>query len=165
MATTQNLRVALHIPTATPKEKDVVKLKVVSPYETEYGVGAGGGGTPRLLQAIIPDGVKTTFAGVKFDDGLAMTPKSHEELLVSVGGVVQYPGVDFQVVGSDIVFSVAPHLHDQVFAIWYDGGGGGGVGTTPANPLPVATKEGQVIASGAGPAFAWQAEDFDQGRY
>ena len=74
--TTQNLKVALHVPLDTPGAGQVVRVKTSTPYTTEYAAGGGGGAA-----------------------------------------------------------------------------------------LPAATKEGQVLTSGTGPAFAWSAEDLDQGAY
>lgn len=76
--TSQNLRVAVHVPLANPVVGDVVQVKATGPYETEFGTGGGGAGA-----------------------------------------------------------------------------------------LPVATKQGQIIESGVGPTFAWQAQDpdLDMGRF
>ena len=41
------------------------------------------------------------------------------QLFVSLGGVMQKPGVDFTTAGNQITFTTAPYLGDYMFAVFY----------------------------------------------
>ena len=65
------------------------------------------------------NGVTTTFQ-LSVPPGTAqyyVTPTSVFQLLISVGGVIQEPGVDFTLNGSQIVFSTAPAAGLSFFGI------------------------------------------------
>ena len=77
------------------------------------------------------DGSRTTFPLV-----LAAPPHdpvgvgSAQELFVSLDGVVQQPGLDYNVGGGNIIFSEAPMVGARAWASWYGPGvGGSGPGT------------------------------------
>ena len=46
------------------------------------------------------------------------------QLVLSVGGVIQKPGTDFTVSGSTLTFTTAPAANTNFFCIIYGGGGG-----------------------------------------
>jgi len=66
------------------------------------------------------DGVKVSFGlTTKESPGVAVTVQRSEELLVSLDGVVQEPGVSYNASGSTISFAQAPAADAYVFITWY----------------------------------------------
>ncbi len=63
------------------------------------------------------DGVTKTFS--LFLDGVPVRPASPEALLVSIGGVVQEPNVDYTISDNNITFSTAPEAGLFFFAVSY----------------------------------------------
>lgn len=60
------------------------------------------------MAPLLPTGVDTTFQLVSLETGDLFVANSAEDLMVSVNGVVQEPGEDYDVSGSDLIFTVAP---------------------------------------------------------
>lgn len=66
------------------------------------------------------DGVKLTFAlATKATPGVPVTVQKSEELLVSLDGVIQEPGVSYTGTGATISFSPAPAADARIFITWY----------------------------------------------
>jgi hypothetical protein len=73
-----------------------------------------------LLNAIVPDGVKTVFTGLTVAmNGHATNIGKNEELLVSVDGVQQSPGVAYTASVSTLTFVEAPGADAKIFLIWF----------------------------------------------
>jgi hypothetical protein len=73
-----------------------------------------------LLNAIVPDGVKTAFTGLTVAmNGHATNIGKNEELLVSVDGVQQSPGVAYTASVSTLTFVEAPGADAKIFLIWF----------------------------------------------
>lgn len=66
------------------------------------------------------DGVRTTFPLVLAGVGHApVSVSSVNELVVSVDGVIQQPGVDFSVASTNITFAEAPLLGARAWGVWH----------------------------------------------
>ena len=66
------------------------------------------------------DGVKTAFAmTTKEAPGVPVTVVKHEELVVSLDGVMQEPGVSFTASGATITFTQAPSADAYTFITWF----------------------------------------------
>jgi hypothetical protein len=73
-----------------------------------------------LLNAIVPDGVKTVFSGLTVAmNGHATNIGKNEELLVSVDGVQQSPGVAYTASVATLTFVEAPGADAKIFLIWF----------------------------------------------
>jgi len=85
-----------------------------------------------------PDGVLTLFTVDVLDPSgpATATIGRAEELLVSVDGVIQKPGDDYQAAGATLTFSTAPAADSVIFATWFQALGGSPTGDmTPAEIL------------------------------
>jgi hypothetical protein len=70
------------------------------------------------------DDIATSFNGITqtfslFLDGVPVRPASPEALLVSIGGVVQEPNIDYTISDNNITFSTAPEAGLFFFAVSY----------------------------------------------
>lgn len=85
------------------------------------GGGGGGGASPpsTLLDALTFNGSTTTFT--LRSGGTAVTPTAVGNVIVSLNGVIQQPGVSFTIAGSGITFSVAPASTDEFFGVLMGG--------------------------------------------
>ena len=97
---------------------------VVSEAQKKYAVGVNYDIPAKYLQNnnVVLDAINTGFNGVKtsFDlteSGVAYTPTNDAQIIVSVGGQVQHPGIDYSVSGSTITFATAPDLGDPAFIV------------------------------------------------
>ena len=97
---------------------------VVSEAQKKYAVGVTYDIPAKYLQHnnAVLDAINTGFNGVKttFDlteDGVAYTPTNDAQLIVSIGGQIQHPGIDYSVSGSTITFATAPNLGDPAFIV------------------------------------------------
>jgi hypothetical protein len=73
-----------------------------------------------LLTQIVPDGTTTTFAGLTVAaSGNPVSVARNEELLVSVDGVQQQPGVSYAASGASISFTEAPPADAKIFILWF----------------------------------------------
>jgi hypothetical protein len=73
-----------------------------------------------LLSPIVPDGVKTVFTGLTVaSNGHPANVSKNEELLVSVDGVGQAPGMSYNAGGAQITFSEAPPATALIFIVWF----------------------------------------------
>ena len=97
---------------------------VVSEAQKKYAVGVTYDIPAKYLQNNngVLDAINTGFNGVKttFDlteDGVAYTPTNDAQLIVSIGGQIQHPGIDYSVSGSTITFATAPNLGDPAFIV------------------------------------------------
>ena len=97
------------------------------------------------------NGVQTIFS--LSINGAPYTPGTNANLLVSLGGVLQIPGVSFAVVGDSIDFLTTPPEADTTFlgyALQGVGGGGGvaGTGTVTQVNTGVGLSGGPITTSG-----------------
>jgi hypothetical protein len=77
-----------------------------------------------LVSPISPDGVKTVFTGLTVaSNGNPLNVARNEELLVSVDGVQQAPGLSYNASGAQIAFSQAPDANALIFIVWFGPGG------------------------------------------
>jgi hypothetical protein len=85
------------------------------------GGGGGGGASPpsTLLDALTFNGSTTTFT--LRSGGTAVTPTAVGNVIVSLNGVIQQPGVSYTIAGSGITFSVAPATGDEFFGVLMGG--------------------------------------------
>ena len=97
---------------------------VVSEAQKKYAVGVTYDIPAKYLQNnnVVLDSINTGFNGVKttFDlteNGDPYTPTNDAQLIVSINGQVQHPGIDFSVTGNQITFATAPDLGDPAFVI------------------------------------------------
>jgi hypothetical protein len=66
------------------------------------------------------DGVKVAFALATLESpGVPVTVSKNEELLVSLDGVIQEPGVGYVASGATITFSPAPAADAYTFITWF----------------------------------------------
>ncbi len=72
-----------------------------------------------LLNAIVPDGVTTSFALTVAAGSPVVNVVHNEELLVSVDGVQQSPGVSYNASVSTITFTQPPDANAQIFIVWF----------------------------------------------
>ena len=97
---------------------------VVSEAQKKYAVGVTYDIPAKYLQNnnVVLDSINTGFNGVTttFDlteNGDPYTPTNDAQLIVSINGQVQHPGIDFSVTGNQITFATAPDLGDPAFVI------------------------------------------------
>ena len=80
----------------------------------------GGSVDTVLLSPIAPDGTKTVFSGLTVAaGGLTVHVLKNEELMVSVNGVIQSPGVSYNASASTITFTEAPEANANIFIVWF----------------------------------------------
>jgi hypothetical protein len=80
------------------------------------------------------DGVKKQFLLTRVD-GKALAVGGSEEVFVSVDGVIQQAGIDYNAAGARITFTEAPGADAKVWALWMEpGGSAGGKGVNPPPP-------------------------------
>jgi hypothetical protein len=77
------------------------------------------------------DGTRATFP-LALPDKTPVTVNSAQELFVSLDGVVQQPGTDFNVNSTTITFGEAPTIGARAWSTWYGAGG-----TTVVDYLPL----------------------------
>jgi len=124
---------------------------------------APGAMNARLIRGITPDGVQTVFVATRQDTGQPIAAASPAELLVSVDGVIQEPGVDYQVNVKDVQFTKAPSADSNVFMVWYEPASAAGA----TRVIPAGTRLDallDVMASGAkaakdGQSLVWDDTD------
>ena len=97
---------------------------VVSEAQKKYAVGVNYDIPAKYLQNnnLVLDSITTSFNGVKqtfdlSDNGTAYTPTDEAQLIVSINGQIQHPGIDYSVSGTQITFGVAPSLGDTGFIV------------------------------------------------
>ncbi len=97
---------------------------VVSEAQKKYAVGVNYDIPAKYLQNnnIILDGITTLFNGVRTtfdltDSGTAYTPTDEAQLIVSLNGQIQHPGIDYSVSGTQITFGTPPALGDSGFIV------------------------------------------------
>jgi hypothetical protein len=97
---------------------------VVSEAQKKYAVGVTYDIPAKYLQHnnAVLDAINTGFNGVATvfnltENGVAYTPTNDAQLIVSINGVIQHPGIDYSVSGSQITFSTAPDLGDPAFIV------------------------------------------------
>ena len=89
-------------------------------WELWGGSGGGGGGSGAniiSIQPIYPDGVTTTFTLTSASR--PVTVSAANNLLVSVDGVWQEPGVQYVASGNQIEFTQAPSADSHIFMLWF----------------------------------------------
>ena len=115
-----------------------------------------GSATATVVKPITPDGTTVVFVLAKASDSSALNIAHSEELIVSVDGVLQQPGVAYTASVSTITFVEAPTANAIVFITWLGPAsvGAGPPGATgPAGPAGAAGPAGPAGATGpAGPA-------------
>jgi hypothetical protein len=104
---------------------DVVSFDIMMANE-KLGPGAVNAWSLSLTEA--KDGTRQTFT-LDMEDGAgpAVTVNKNEELVVSLDGVIQEPGVSYSASGSSISFVQAPAADSWVFITWFRSEGGAGV--------------------------------------
>jgi hypothetical protein len=78
------------------------------------------------IEPLAPDGTLTDFplqyidpnSGLPTDAAVSATP----ELLLSLDGIVQEPGIDFTATGATLHMAVAPSADAHLWAVWYQPG-------------------------------------------
>tara|TARA_B100000035_G_scaffold312915_1_gene325412 strand:+ start:3967 stop:4692 length:726 start_codon:yes stop_codon:yes gene_type:complete len=50
-------------------------------------------------------------------DGDPYTPANDQQLIVAINGLIQVPGIDYTVSGTDIIFTTAPNAGDTVYVV------------------------------------------------
>jgi len=104
---------------------DIVSFDILMANE-KLGPGAVNSWSLALSEA--KDGTRTTFTLLMEDgSGPAVTVVKNEELIVSLDGVIQEPGVSYNASSATIVFSQAPGADSWVFITWFRSEGGTGV--------------------------------------
>lgn len=124
-----------------------------------------GGGQSSPASNLVLDDIQTGFDGVETTfnltySGDAYTPTNAQQLVVSVGGIIQQPGLHYTVSGSTITFNSPPAAGlDEFIVALYGGGfgastGGGSPGpagpTGPAGPAGPTGPTGPVGPPGPG---------------
>lgn len=74
-------------------------------------------GQYRKMDSLTFDGTTTTFAITI--SGTAFTPPTAFAMMVSLGDVIQDPGVDFSISGSNISFTTPPAAYTPFFALLF----------------------------------------------
>ena len=97
---------------------------VVSEAQKKYAVGVTYDIPAKYLQNnnVVLDTINTGFNGVATtfnltQDGVAYTPTNDAQLIVSINGQIQHPGIDYSVSGDQITFAIAPDLGDPAFIV------------------------------------------------
>jgi hypothetical protein len=97
---------------------------VVSEAQKRYAVGVNYDIPAKYLQNnnVVLDTINTGFNGVATtfnltQDGVAYTPTNDAQLIVSINGQIQHPGIDYSVSGDQITFATAPDLGDPAFIV------------------------------------------------
>ena len=97
---------------------------VVSEAQKKYAVGVTYDIPAKYLQNnnAVLDTINTGFNGVATtfnltENGDPYTPTNDAQLIVSIGGQIQHPGIDYSVSGSTITFATAPNLGDPAFIV------------------------------------------------
>tara|TARA_Y100001970_G_scaffold284671_2_gene402544 strand:+ start:69 stop:773 length:705 start_codon:yes stop_codon:yes gene_type:complete len=97
---------------------------VVSEAQKRYAVGVNYDIPAKYLQNnnVVLDTINTGFNGVATtfnltQDGVAYTPTNDAQLIVSINGQIQHPGIDYSVSGDQITFAIAPDLGDPAFIV------------------------------------------------
>jgi hypothetical protein len=97
--------------------EDLISFDIFMPNEA---LGPGAVHAWALNPLTGKDGVKTVFAlTTKESPGVPVTVVKHEELIVSLDGVVQEPGVSFTASGANITFAQAPAADAYTFITWF----------------------------------------------
>jgi hypothetical protein len=95
----------------------VVTFDVLAP---KSQLAPSGSANTVLVGPIAPDGVKTVFTGLTVaSSGNPVNVVKNEELLVSVDGVQQSPGLSYNASGASITFSQAPDASALIFIVWF----------------------------------------------
>ena len=106
---------------------------------------APGGTNVYKMDTITPDSVTTSFALTYTGPAGTTSPSISKsaELLVSVDGIVQEPGVDFSAVGDILSIVPAPSSTSKIWAIWFKSLEGAGAGE------PIIELSGGTVAESA----------------
>ena len=97
---------------------------VLSSSQKKYAVGVSYDIPVKYLQNnnIVLDDVTSQFDGVRTgfnltNSNVAYTPTDSSQLIVSINGLIQHPGIDYSVTGSSIVLASAPNVGDRMFIV------------------------------------------------
>lgn len=97
---------------------------VLTPSQQKYAIGVTYDIPAKYLQNnnIVLDDITGQFNGqnVTFNltnNNVAYTPTDSSQLIVSINGAIQHPGIDYSVSGSQIILSQPPNLGDKMFII------------------------------------------------
>jgi hypothetical protein len=104
---------------------DLVSFDILMP---EEALGPGAVQAWVLAPLTGKDGTAVTFAlSTREVPGVPVTVVKYEELLVSLDGVIQEPGVSYTASGASITFAQAPGIDSYVFIVWFRPEAGGGI--------------------------------------
>ena len=96
---------------------DLVSFDIYMPNEA---LGPGAVHAWSIAPLTGKDGVRTAFTlSTKESPGVPVTVVEHEELVVSLDGVIQEPGVSFTASGATITFTQAPAADAYIFITWF----------------------------------------------
>ena len=96
---------------------DLVSFDIYMPNEA---LGPGAVHAWSIAPLTGKDGVRTAFTlSTKESPGVPVTVVKHEELVVSLDGVIQEPGVSFTASGATITFTQAPAADAYIFITWF----------------------------------------------
>jgi hypothetical protein len=98
---------------------DVVQIDLLVP-EERFTLGIK---RIHRLVDFTPDGVTTTWNLERVDIVGPIVPSSTEEVAVYLDNVLQVPGEDYIVSGSQVLFTVAPTSDSEVWGLWFQPGG------------------------------------------
>lgn len=97
---------------------------VLTPSQQQYAIGVSYDIPAKYLQNnnIVLDDVTSQFNGTKLNfnltnNNVAYTPTDSSQIIVSINGAIQHPGIDYSVSGSQIILSQAPNIGDKMFII------------------------------------------------
>lgn len=76
----------------------------------------------RQLQSFPVDGTTATFPLKLAAGGASVTVASPVELFISIDGVIQQPGADYNTTGSNITFGEAPQAGARSWGLWFGPG-------------------------------------------
>ena len=99
------------------------------------------------------DGVKVTFALETVAGTPIVTVVKTEELIVSLDGAIQEPGIEYTASGANITFAQAPAADAKTFITWFASTGGVGAGLV--GPIGPAGPPGPAGPAGSGGSSAW----------
>lgn len=96
---------------------DLISFDIFMP---DSALGPGAVQAWKLAPLTGKDGVKVAFALATLESpGVPVTVSKNEELLVSLDGVIQEPGVGYVASGATITFSPAPAADAYTFITWF----------------------------------------------
>lgn len=96
---------------------DVVAIDVLT---NRSQLAPTGTASTYLLAPIVPDGTAVLFSNLVTAVGAKPINVIHNtEVFVSVDGIQQSPGIDYNVTADDITFTQAPSADSKIFMIWF----------------------------------------------